>query len=127
MTTKNENEINVNGVTYIKKGSAVKMAAKKNKPIVLIRSYAAGVHFGYLEKEEFTASGKVVVLSDTRRIHYWDGAASLSQLALEGVKAPENCRITVSLPSNEIVNVIETIPMTDEAAKNLTEIEPWKK
>lgn len=97
------------------------------KKYVLIRSYAAGVHFGELVKEEFTPSGKVVVLANTRRVFYWDGAASLSQMALEGVKVPLNCKFSVVLPENEIVNVIETIPLTENARLNLYAVPEWRR
>ena len=116
-------EIIINGIVYIPKDS-VKEYDLSN--VVLIRSYAAGVHYGNIKKEEFTPSGKVVTLSNTRRIWYWDGAASLSQLALSGVTKPENCKISVEITENEIVNVIETIPMTQKAVENLNNIQPWK-
>ena len=93
---------------------------------VLIRSYAAGVHFGILKSEEFTPSGKVVVLSNTRRVWYWSGAASLSQMALEGVKNPNACKFTVEIDENEIVNVIDTLPLTPTAFENLKNVPVWK-
>lgn len=90
---------------------------------VLIRSYASGVHFGTLKSEIYTVSGKVVELTDSRRIHYWEGAASLSQVALEGIKKG---RVSMILPTIEIVNVIETIPLQDEAIINLNNQPIWK-
>lgn len=90
---------------------------------VLIRSYAAGVHFGTLQSEVFTPAGKVVVLSDSRRIHYWEGAASLSQVANDGIRTG---RVTMVLPAIEIVNVIETIPLSEGAIKNLESQPIWK-
>lgn len=90
---------------------------------VLIRSYASGVHFGTLEKEEFTLSGKVVTLSNSRRIHYWEGAASLSQAAMEGIYKG---RVAMSLPMIEVVNVIETIPLSEAAIQNLENQPVWK-
>lgn len=98
----------------------------KNEKWVLIRSYAAGVHFGILESETFTPAGKVVVLRNTRRVHYWSGAASLSQMAIEGVRNPNDCRFTVEVPENEIVNVIETLPLSEAALSNLQSVPVWK-
>ena len=49
---------------------------------VICRTYSAGVFAGFLESRE----GKEVVLTKARRLWYWDGAASLSQLAMEGTK-----------------------------------------
>jgi hypothetical protein len=99
---------------------------EKTEKWVLVRSYAAGVHFGILESERFTEAGKVVVLLNTRRAHFWSGAASLSQMALEGVKNPEKCRFSVELPEIEIVNVIETIPISPQALSNLKNVPVWK-
>jgi hypothetical protein len=93
---------------------------------VLIRSRDAGVHFGTLVSEEFTPSGKVVVLENTRRVWYWDGAASLSQMALEGVTQPQNCKFSVPITENEIVNVIETLTLTETAFSNLNTVPVWK-
>jgi hypothetical protein len=121
------NELEVNGVKYIPKDSVDGIAPKVDGlQCVLVRSYAAGVHFGYLQNEEFTPSGKVVTLTKTRRVWYWDGAASLSQMALEGVNKPQNCKFSVELASNEIVNVIETIPLTEKAILNLYKVAVWK-
>lgn len=90
---------------------------------VLIRSYASGVHFGTLVSEQFTLSGKVVILEDSRRIHQWSGACSCSQIALEGIKGG---RVAMSLPEIEVVNVIETIPMSEAAISNLENQPVWK-
>jgi hypothetical protein len=90
---------------------------------VLIRSYASGVHFGTLESEQFTLSGKVVMLSNARRIHYWEGAASLSQVAIDGIKTG---RVAMVLPTIEVVNIIETIPLSDAAITNLENQPVWK-
>ncbi len=90
---------------------------------VLIRSYASGVHFGTLESETFTLSGKVVVLKDSRRIHSWEGAASLSQVATDGIRSG---RVAMMLPKIEIVNVIETIPLSENAISNLENQPVWK-
>lgn len=90
---------------------------------VLIRSYSAGVHFGTVIEEQFTIAGKVVVLKDSRRIHQWEGACSLSQVALDGIR---DGRVAMTLPIDEIVGVIETIPLSEAAIKNLESQPVWK-
>jgi hypothetical protein len=131
MTTKSENEITVNGIVYVKKSSIPKQSAgaklKGKMPYVLIRSYASGVHFGYLKSKKPLGDRFVVELEDSRRVHYWDGACSLSQLALEGTKAPANCRISVEVQLIEIAEVIEIIPLSKKAAENLKGVPVWKK
>ncbi len=49
---------------------------------VICRTNSAGVFAGFFESR----NGKEVVLRDARRIWRWSGAASLSQLAMEGTK-----------------------------------------
>lgn len=90
---------------------------------VLIRSYAAGVFFGTLGSEAFTLAGKVVVLTDSQRIHYWEGAASLSQVSQEGIVTG---RVAMTEPLKEIVNVIETTPLSEAAITNLENQPVWK-
>jgi len=90
---------------------------------VLIRSYASGVHFGELVSETFTMAGKVVILANSRRIHYWEGAASLSQVAIDGIASG---RVAMVLPEIEVVNVIETIPLSEVAITNLENQPVWK-
>lgn len=121
------NELEINGVTYIRKD------AVKNEVInadglkaVIIRSYASGVHYGYLKEYEDTLSGRVVKLVNTRRVWSWYGASSLSQMALEGVKNPDKCKFSVEIPENEIVNVIEIIPISENALKILNSVPVWK-
>lgn len=121
------NELTINGTTYVPKDSVLPTTpVVDGMKAVLIRSYAAGVHFGFLKSEKFTEAGKVVVLVNTRRAWYWDGAASLSQMAMEGVTKPQNCKFSVVVNENEIVNVIETIPLTEKAFDNLSKVDIWK-
>ena len=59
-----------------------------------------------------------MVLINSRRIFYWSGACSLSQIAVEGSKNINDCKIALVVPEEFIANVIEIIPMTKEAVKN---------
>ena len=89
---------------------------------VLIRTYSAGIHFGYLKKQD----GKVGTLVNTRRIYTWQGACSLSQIARDGVDV-ENSKISVMIPENTFTEIIETMPLSGKALKNLMEAPEWKK
>lgn len=93
----------------------------------VIRSYGAGVFVGYVKEKKSELNGVNITLLKSKRIHYWDGACSLTQLAMEGVKNPENCRITDAIDSQFIADVIEIIPMTEMASKNLDEVKIWKR
>jgi len=120
-----EDSIIVNGVEYVKKDNieAPKVDGMKS---VLVRSYAAGVHFGHLKSIEHTQAGTFVTLVNTRRVHYWSGAASLSQMAIDGVKNPDECRFSVVIPENNIQNCIEIIPLSNKAIECLNSVPVWK-
>jgi hypothetical protein len=93
--------------------------------LVCIRTYAAGVFIGYLNEIEDTYSGRVVSLLKARRLWKWDGAASLSQLAMEGVKKPENCKFSMEVSEVTLVNVVEMLPVTEEAKNSIDFVEVW--
>jgi hypothetical protein len=88
----------------------------------VIRTYSAGVFFGKLK----SISGKEAVVEDAIRLWYWDGAASLSQLAVEGVKKPENCKFGVPVSSVFLTEVIEVIPATAVSVKSVRGVSSWR-
>lgn len=89
---------------------------------VIIRGDRSGVEFGELVEHK----GREVTLKDARRIWYWDGAASLSQLAKDGTANPSSCKFTVTVDSITILDAIEIIPCTDKAIKSIEDVEVWK-
>ena len=90
---------------------------------VIIRGNRSGVEFGKLVSQ----NGSEVTLKNARRIWYWDGAASLSQLAKDGTTKPKNCKFTVFVDSITILDAIEIIPCTDKAIKSIEEVSVWKR
>jgi hypothetical protein len=99
-----------------------------NYPIgkkVIIRTNRAGVFFGTLS--EYDAATRTAEIKDCRRLWCWSGAASLSQLANEGVKKPDNCKFTVVVPVMQVMEVIEIILCTEEAIENIESVWVWKK
>jgi len=116
-------EITVNGVAYVPKDAAQTLAPTTDGlKQVLIRSVQSGVHYGWLKTRE---AGEVTLVN-ARRCWYWSGACSLSQLAAEGTAKPKECKFSVPVPEITILNVIEIIPLTAEAAKNLNAVPQWK-
>ncbi len=88
----------------------------------IVRCDRAGVFFAEVE----SLKDGVAMLVNARRLWYWDGAASLSQLAQEGVKAPQNCKFTVTVPRMLVCGVIEIIPCTEAAAESINGVRVWK-
>ena len=84
--------LSINGIEYIPKDSVGNELAEKvdGMDYVIIRSYDAGCFAEYLKEK--ADDNRSITLLKARRLWYWDGAASLSQLAMEGVKKPENCK-----------------------------------
>lgn len=89
---------------------------------VIIRANRAGVFFGTLKEK----LGNEATLTDCRRLWYWNGAASISQLAVEGTVRPDDCKFTLAVPIITILGVIEIIPCTDKAAKSIENVALWK-
>lgn len=95
----------------------------KEKPYVIVRTYSAGVFAGTLESRE----GKEVVLTDARRLWYWSGAATLSQLAVEGTKDPGNCKFPVEVPRVTLTEAIEILDVMPEARESIRGVEIWER
>lgn len=88
----------------------------------IVRTDRAGVFFCEIKERR----GSEADLINARRLWYWDGAASLSQLATEGVTKPQNCEFTVTVDSCTVLGVIEIIPCTEKAVKSINGVKVWK-
>ena len=88
----------------------------------IVRGDRSGVFFGKIAKRE----GREVEMAECRRLWYWDGAASLSQLAVEGVTRPTNCKFAVTVPEATILDAIEIIPCSDKAVESINGVKVWK-
>lgn len=99
-----------------------KVTAKKNGKYVIVRTYSAGVFAGNLQSRK----GKEVTLKNARRIWYWAGAASLSQLAMEGTKKPQECKFPCEVSSIDLTEAIEILDTTVEAEKSIKGVPIWR-
>ena len=89
----------------------------------VVRTYSAGVFFGELAELD----GKIGVVKNARRIWYWSGAASLSQLAVDGTQDPENCQFPAPVDVVLLTEIIEIIPATEKAIASIEGVPIWKK
>jgi hypothetical protein len=96
-----------------------------SKRRVLVRTYSAGVFFGELTKR--SKNGKRGVVKNARRIWYWEGAASLSQLAEDGTSAPDKCKFPKTVKKIELTEIIEVLRVTDKAAASIDKVSIWEK
>ena len=116
-----EKTVVIGGVEYTPK---TEVAAKSlsGMPYVIIRAHSAGVFAGYLESR----NGQEVVMRQSRRLWYWSGAASLSQLAVDGVAKPKDCKFPVEIDRHEITGVAEVIHCTEKARLSIGSVAIWK-
>ena len=102
--------------------AAAKKPARKRGRYVIVRTYSAGVFAGSLVSRK----GREVVLRDARRLWYWSGAASLSELAIRGVKNPDACKFPDPVPRVELLEAIEILDVMPEARKSIEAVQPWR-
>ena len=115
--------LSINGVEYIRKNSAPEQAAPLDgMKYVIVRTYSAGVFAGYLESRE----GQEVVLRNVRRLWYWEGAASLSQMAEEGTSKPNSCKFPQEVSRVELLQAIEILDVTKKAQESIASVKVWQ-
>lgn len=90
---------------------------------MIVRTYSAGVFAGEVESR----NGQEVVMLNARRLWYWSGAASLSQLAMEGTKDPKNCKFPCAVDRVELLQAIELLDVTEQARKSIEGVPVWEK
>jgi hypothetical protein len=106
-----------------KKVKSVVSKKEKSLGYVIVRCRDAGVHAGEYVKH----SGREVVLKNARRIWYWDGAASLNQIAVSGCTRPENCKIAMPVEQMTLLEACEIIVCSKAGESFLREVVEWKR
>ena len=92
------------------------------KEYYIVRGDRSGVFFGKIKER----NGREVTMTDVRRLWYWDGAASLSQLAKDGTCRPENCKFTVTLDEILVLDAVEIDKCTTQAVESILGVKEWK-
>ena len=87
----------------------------------IVRSYDAGVFYGEIAEK----NGDEVTMNNARCLWFWSGAASLNQLAVDGVKRPNDCKFTKYLKEVTLLRVCEIIPCEDNAIKSIEAVSEW--
>jgi hypothetical protein len=113
--------ISIDGVDYIRKDAASEMNTEN---AVIVRCDRAGVFFGYLHKSDLPSG--IVELKQARRLWFWSGAASLSQMAVDGTSKPKECKFPVAVPHITVTGVIEVIPCSQKAVDSINSVATWK-
>jgi len=92
------------------------------KKYYIVRTYSAGVFAGNIVRRV----GKEVKMKNARRIWHWDGAASLSQLAMDGTSKPSECKFPKAVDNVELTEAIEILECTDKAEESIKSVPEWK-
>lgn len=89
----------------------------------IVRTDRAGVFYGEIKER----SHDEVTMVNVRKLWYWNGACAVEQLAMEGVKRPNDCQFTVIVPEMVIAAPIQIIEATEQACKSIEAVKEWKR
>jgi hypothetical protein len=107
--------VTIDGVEYVRRTDP------KDTQHHIVRSRDAGVFAGTIESRD----GSEVTLTDARRIWYWDGAATLSELAMKGTSKPKTCKFPAPVDRVVLLGVCEILDMSDEAWASISAVPVW--
>jgi hypothetical protein len=114
--------IKIDNIEYVPKDTYELAQQMDGLNYVIVRGEDSGVFAGYLESRKL----REVILLNARRIWYWDGASSLSQLAMEGTSKPENCKFPCEVKKVQILDAIEALDCTEKARESINSVAVWK-
>jgi hypothetical protein len=119
-----QNEVTINGKKYVLADSIqnTKAELKDGLEYKLIRCSSSGVFAGYLK----SIVGQTAIILEARRIWYWSGAASLSQLAIDGTSKPNDCKFPEAVSKIQVTDCIEILDVTDKAKKSIDSVKVWR-
>lgn len=92
------------------------------KDYYIVRGDRSGVFFGNIKER----NGQEVLMTNVRRLWYWAGACSISQLAVDGTASPSQCKFTVTVDELLVLDAIEIDKCTEKAIKSIKEVAEWK-
>ena len=121
MSKANIEELTIDGQVYVPKNSYQKAEKLDGMEYVIVRGDRSGVFAGYLESRK----EREVILRQARRIWYWDGANSISQLAEDGTSKPDTCKFPKAVNKIQILDVIEVIDCTKTAMESIQSVKVW--
>lgn len=113
------------GITHIKIKEKVGLKKMENveKKYYIVRGNRSGVFAGNIKER----NGQEVTMTNVRRLWYWDGASSISQLAKEGTVNPNSCKFSVTVDEILILDAIEIDTCSKEAEKSIKGVNEWKR
>lgn len=99
---------------------------KKTQEYVIARCNSAGVHAGYL----VSTNKNHTVLRDVRRIWYWTGAASLSEIAVYGLNPAKSGQSKIAAKVTQVrlrdQDICELTVCTEAGRKSIEGQPEWR-
>ncbi|MEG1582205.1 MAG: hypothetical protein RR334_03530 [Clostridia bacterium] len=89
----------------------------------IVSAERAGIFIGNIKER----NGTELLMTNVRRIYYWEGANSISQLAVTGPMSPSNCKFSVAVEEVLFTNVLEINLCSEKAEKVIKGVKEWKK
>jgi len=117
-------EITLDGIAYIAKSDALsyqKSFDKNGMKYCIVRTSTAGVFAGWVESR----NGQEVKIREARRIYYWEGAGSLSQLASYGTSKPDKCKFPAPVDNILVLEAIEILECTIKSQESIMAVDEW--
>ena len=114
--TEDRDRITINGRDYVALDTLFELTEA-----VIVRTRSAGVFAGHLSDQDGMA-GRIL---NARRLWYWDGAASLSELATKGPSKPQNCKFPTAVPWIDVTEIIEVLPLSSDAMVAINAVPVW--
>jgi hypothetical protein len=114
--------IKIDDVVYVRADTIITLPETVDgMPYKIVRCDRTGVFAGYIESR----NGREVVIRKARRLWYWAGAASLSQLAMEGVRNPRECKFPCEVDRVEVLDAVEILDVTAQAKISIDDVPVW--
>ena len=114
--------IKIDNVDYVRKDEYEPAEELDGMKYVIVRGDKSGVFAGYLQER----NEREIILLNARRIWYWDGAFSLSQLSVDGTSKPENCKFPCEVKKVQILDTIEILECTEKAKESIKSVAIWQ-
>ena len=88
---------------------------------IIARIERAGVFHGTLDHID----NDIMRLKDARRIYYWNGALSVTDIAAKGITGG---KVTIPVTTVEFMSdkIVELNECSEDASKSIETIKPWK-
>ena len=88
---------------------------------IIARIERAGVFHGTLDHID----NDIMRLKDARRIYYWNGALSVTDMAAKGITGG---KVTIPVTTVEFMSdkIVELNECSTDASKSIETIKPWK-